>query len=158
MMWLTDTHTHTDTAFYSLGYDCLGLGTIVRAWSFLYGWGKNSGLAEEYGDKKGRAGGVGGWGQQVWEPGGHGEHRGGDKVVINVLFGPTLKINSDADNREVSRDEFAKSHSIILKVFYLNVISMCPSRLGFFVEHIRNYSSIRKEFHCIYTMNKTGDS
>ena len=92
------------------------LFTIVRFWSFLYGWGKNSGLAEEYGDKKGRAGGVGGWGQQVWEPGGHGEHRGWDKVVQNVLLGPALKINSDSDNREISSDAFADSRCIISKV------------------------------------------
>ena len=50
-------------------------------------------MAEEHRDKEGGAGGVRGGGQEVGDPGGHREHGGGDKVVIDVLLVLTDQFN-----------------------------------------------------------------
>ena len=71
----------------------MSLQTSVIVGCVLDGGGEDADLAEEHRDQQGGAGGVGGGGQEVRDPGGQREHRGGDKVVVNILLVFTNKLN-----------------------------------------------------------------
>ena len=67
--------------------------TLVIVRRVLDGRGEDADLAEEHGDQEGGASGVGGGGQQVGDPGGEGEHRGGDEVDEDVLPVPAHQLH-----------------------------------------------------------------
>ena len=86
---------------------------MIWSWSVLDGWGEYADLTEEYGDQERGAGGVGGGRQEVGEPGGHREHRGGEEVVVDVLHILTLQLYLDTGNGEGPIHEEADSRCVI---------------------------------------------
>ena len=112
------------------------LETIIWARSVLYGRGEYPSLTEECCDKEGGAGGVRVGGQEVGEPGGHSEHCGGHKIVVNIPFIFTLKIDSDSNNRIVTFNWFSNWEKVPIEVAYFNIVAICP--LWFFVKQDQN--------------------
>ena len=106
--------------------------TIIWAWSVLYGRGEYPSLTEECSDKEGGAGGVRVGGQEVGEPGGYSEHCGGHKIVVNIPFIFTLKIDSDSNDRIVTFNWFSNWEKVPIEVAYFNIVAICP--LWFFVK------------------------
>ena len=74
--------------------------TFIRAGSVFDRRGEDTDLAEEHCDQKRGSGGVGGGGQEVGDPGGQREHRGGNKVVVDVLLVFTDELNLKTHHRE----------------------------------------------------------
>ena len=92
------------------------LETIIWAWSVLYGRGENPNLTEECSDKEVGAGGVRVGGQEVGEPGGHSEHCGGHKIVVNIPFIFSLEIYSDSNDWIVTFNWFSNWEKIPIEV------------------------------------------
>ena len=80
----------------------MSLQTSVIVGRVLDGGGEDADLAEEHRDQQRGAGGVGGGGQEVRDPGGQREHRGGDEVDKEVLPVAADHVNLDSHDGVVT--------------------------------------------------------